>query len=98
MIDFVRGAGRSRILHHAPDGEVHGAWMAQELARHGYRISPGTLYPNLHRMEADGLPESRATVVSGPTRRVYVATEKGRQAPESARPLVRELAEELIGE
>jgi len=24
---------------------VHGAWMATELAKHGYRISSGSLYP-----------------------------------------------------
>ncbi|WP_235032707.1 helix-turn-helix transcriptional regulator [Actinacidiphila yanglinensis] len=25
--------------------------MAKELASHGYEISPGTLYPTLHRLE-----------------------------------------------
>jgi DNA-binding PadR family transcriptional regulator len=43
--EFQRGAVRPHILHHAAKEEIHGAWMTQELARHGYRISPGTLYP-----------------------------------------------------
>jgi PadR family transcriptional regulator len=29
--------------------------MARELERHGYKISPGMLYPTLHRLEAKGL-------------------------------------------
>src|SRR5262245_66609095 len=53
--EFQRGAIRVHILHHAAEGEIHGAWMSVELARHGYRISPGTLYPTLHGIEADGL-------------------------------------------
>ncbi|MGW8877627.1 PadR family transcriptional regulator [Streptomyces mirabilis] len=43
---------RLAILHHAAEEEIHGAWMTEELARHGYQISPGTLYPMLHRLEA----------------------------------------------
>lgn len=45
MRELLRGAIRLHILHHADLDEVHGAWMAEELAHHGYRISPGTLYP-----------------------------------------------------
>lgn len=55
MREFQRGAVRLHILHHAAEEEIHGAWMTVELARHGYQISPGTLYPTLHRLEADGL-------------------------------------------
>ncbi|MCZ1004132.1 helix-turn-helix transcriptional regulator [Streptomyces mirabilis] len=52
MREFRRGAVRLPILHHAAEEEIHGAWMTGELARHGCQISPGTLYPTLHRMEA----------------------------------------------
>ena len=41
---FWRGAVELHVLHHAAERELHGAWMAAELARHGYAISPGTLY------------------------------------------------------
>ena len=58
MREFLRGAVRLHILHHAAQGEVHGAWMARELAHHGYRISPGSLYPTLHKMETEGLLRS----------------------------------------
>lgn len=35
------------ILHHASKGEVTGSFMMEELKRHGYSVSPGTIYPLL---------------------------------------------------
>ncbi|GAA1571056.1 hypothetical protein GCM10009789_25780 [Kribbella sancticallisti] len=43
--------------------------MTVELARHGYRIFAGTLYPTLQRMQDEGLLTSRHDVVNGKTRR-----------------------------
>ncbi|KAB2591436.1 PadR family transcriptional regulator [Streptomyces arboris] len=98
MREFQRGAMRLHILHHAAEEEIHGAWMTEELARHGYRISPGTLYPTLHRLEADGLLASEQQVVDGRTRRVYRATEAGRTALAEDRRALRELAREVLGD
>ena len=42
------------ILHHAEEQGVYGQWMLEELHRHGYRLSPGTLYPLLARMARRG--------------------------------------------
>jgi tRNA-Thr(GGU) m(6)t(6)A37 methyltransferase TsaA len=92
---LLRGLVPVHVLHHAEAGDVHGAWMAAELARHGYSISPGTLYPLLHRMEQDGLLTSRAVVADGRARRSYRATATGRRILGDLRPLVAELAEEL---
>lgn len=96
MREFQRGAVRLHILHHADEQEIHGAWMTEELARHGYRISPGTLYPTLHRLEADGLLESHQQVVDGRTRRVYRATKAGRAALAEDRIALAELAREVL--
>jgi DNA-binding PadR family transcriptional regulator len=98
MREFLRGAVRLHILHHAAQGQVHGAWMATELAHHGYRISPGSLYPTLHKMEAQGLLRSSQLVVEGRSRRSYVATAKGRRALESTKYQLRELANEVLGD
>ncbi|WP_073952760.1 PadR family transcriptional regulator [Streptomyces kebangsaanensis] len=98
MREFQRGAVRLHILHHAAEEEIHGAWMTEELARHGYQISPGTMYPTLHRLEADGLLTSEQRVVDGRTRRVYRATEAGKQALEEDRRALEELARELLGD
>jgi DNA-binding PadR family transcriptional regulator len=95
--EFQRGAVRLHILHHAADAEVHGAWLTEELASHGYRISPGTLYPTLHRLEADGLLSSTQHVVDGRTRRVYRATAAGRRALAEDRNALAELAREVLG-
>ncbi|MFE4255523.1 PadR family transcriptional regulator [Streptomyces sp. NPDC056910] len=97
MREFQRGAVRLHILHHAAEEEIHGAWMTEELARHGYQISPGTLYPTLHRLEGDGLLTSEQQVVGGRTRRVYRATEAGRRALEEDRQALKELAREVLG-
>jgi DNA-binding PadR family transcriptional regulator len=96
--EFQRGAVRMHILHHAAEMEIHGAWMTEELARHGYQISPGTLYPTLHRLEADGLLTSKQRVVDGRARRVYRATKTGKAALAEDRKALAELAREVLGE
>jgi DNA-binding PadR family transcriptional regulator len=93
---FMRGAVQLHVLHHATEREVDGAWMSGELARHGHHISPGTLYPTLHRLEADGLLESRSTVAEGRHRRTYRATAAGRRALAEMRRALRELADEVL--
>lgn len=97
MREFQRGAVRLHILHHAAEQEIHGAWMTEELAGHGYKISPGTMYPTLHRLESDGLLVSEQRVVDGRTRRVYWATEAGKQALAADRRALKELAREVLG-
>ncbi|MDR7304622.1 PadR family transcriptional regulator [Haloactinomyces albus] len=100
MHEFQRGGGRSgcNILHHAAEEPIHGAWMARELASHGYEISPGTLHPTLHRLEADGLLVSEQQTVEGRMRRVYRATDAGREALAADRAALRELAGEVLGD
>ncbi|KZS57725.1 PadR family transcriptional regulator [Mycobacterium ostraviense] len=97
MSQFLRGAVRLHILHHAQLEPIHGAWMAAELAGHGYKISPGTLYPMLHRMQEDGLLTSRQHVVDGRARRVYEITDLGRAALAEERAALAELAAEILG-
>lgn len=99
MREFQRGAVRLHILHHAAredEAGVHGAWLTTELARHGYDISPGTLYPTLHRLEADRLLTSEQQVVDGRVRRVYRATPAGRTALDADRKALAELAREVL--
>lgn len=97
MREFQRGAVRLHILHHAAEHEIYGAWIAKELARHGHDISPGTLYPTLHRLEADGLLTSEQRVVDGRARRVYRVTQAGRRALREDRKALAELAREVLG-
>ena len=96
MRELMRAAVRLHILHHAAEEDIHGAWMSEELANHGYSISPGTLYPTLHRMEQDGLLVSRQEVVAGRPRRVYRATPAGASALAEGQRSVAELAAEIL--
>ena len=99
MLDVVRrfrqGAVAVHILHHAEEADVHGAWLMEELARHGHRLSPGTLYPLLHRLEDDRLLAGRDEVVDGRVLRRYRATPTGRKALAELRQVVAELADEV---
>ena len=96
MRELFRGAVFLHILHHASEEPIHGAWMSAELSRHGYDISPGTLYPTLHRMEADGLITSTTETVGGRVLRLYRATPAGVEALADGRRAVRELAAEVL--
>lgn len=95
--DLLSGLIRLHILHHAVEGELYGQWMIEELARHGYKLSPGTLYPMLHALERQGLLKSRTQGAGRRARRLYRATPKGRKALAAAKHRVRELFGELLG-
>jgi DNA-binding PadR family transcriptional regulator len=96
--DFRRGAVRLHVLYHAAEGEVSGAWLSEELARHGYRISPGTLYPLLHDLEETGLLASSGRVEAGRVLRFYTITDAGWETLDEARYALAELASELLGD
>jgi DNA-binding PadR family transcriptional regulator len=96
--ELQRGAVRLHILHHADRGPLNGPWMAEGLARHGYAISPGTLYPLLHRMEGEGLLRSTRRVVEQRSIREYGITPAGRKALRDGRRTLRELADEVLGD
>lgn len=96
MHELQRAAIVLHVLYHASEERIHGAWMSEELANHGYTLSPGTLYPTLHRMERDGLLVSEQIVVEGRSRRVYRTTAAGVQALQEGRRAVRELADEVF--
>ena len=94
--EFLRGVVPVHVLHHAAQEPVHGAWMSAELARHGYSISPGTLYPLLHRMQRAGLLTSSHSRVDGRVLRSYRATAEGRKVLARLRKLVGEAAGEIL--
>ena len=90
------GLIRLHILHHAAKDPIFGLGIIDELARHGYRLSPGTLYPILHGLERDGYLRSVEKRKGRIGRRLYRATSKGRQFLRDARGKVRELFAELV--
>jgi PadR family transcriptional regulator, regulatory protein PadR len=89
--ELLKGLIRLHILHHASKDEFYGQWMIHEPARHGYTLSPGTLYPMLHSLERSGYLKSREERLGRTFRRVYRATALGREANKIAKIQVREL-------
>ena len=96
--EFFLGFIKIHILYHASREPVFGAEMTHELARHGYRISPGTLYPTLHRLEEEGYLESTSRLVNGKIRKYYETTAEGGRVLAKARKRIRELVSEIISE
>lgn len=94
--DFYASLIRLHILHHACQGDVFGLWMIEELGRHGYKLSPGTMYPLLHSLEERGLLVSKEEREGNRYRKLYRATPAGRKALKAAKDKVRELFGELF--
>ena len=51
---FFGGFVRMHVLYHAVKEPIFGVEMMEELARHGYDVGAGTLYPMLHQLEEAG--------------------------------------------
>lgn len=96
--EFFLGFIKIHILYHASKEPIFGVEIAEELARHGYSISPGTLYPTLHRLEKEGYLESNSKVVGGKVRKYYQATAKGKLVLGQSKKKIRELVTEVIKE
>lgn len=94
--DLYGGLIRLHILHHACKEPVFGLWFIEELGRHGYKLSPGTLYPLLHGLEQKGYLRSTNERSGKSSRRMYQATPLGRKALAVARQKVSELFGELL--
>jgi PadR family transcriptional regulator PadR len=94
--DLLSGLIRLHVLHHAVEGELYGQWMIEELARHGYKLSAGTLYPMLKAMEKKGYLVSENRRDGRTARKFYRATPLGREALQIARGKVKELIGEMM--
>ena len=93
--EFLLAFWKVHILYHAADGRgVYGQWMLEELHRHGYRLSPGTLYPILARMAKRGwlrAPEPTRSKAA----RVYRLTPRGHDVLNQLRAALDELYGEV---
>ncbi len=92
--EFLLAFWKIHILHHAGEQGVYGQWMLEELHRHGYRLSPGTLYPILARMARHGWlrPVERQRSKAA---RVYRLTPKGRKVLKQVLAALDELSHEV---
>jgi PadR family transcriptional regulator PadR len=96
--DLYSGLIRLHILYHACREPIFGLGTSEKLSRHGCRISAGTLYPVLHRLQQKGYLRSSRARSGRWLRRVHRATPSGRKALEAAKEKARELFGELFEE
>ncbi len=92
---FFLGFIRLHIVYHASKEPIFGLDMIRELGRHGYELSPGTLYPILHTLEKEGYLASKKQVVGSKVRKYYQATTSGIKALRQAIIKVNELIGEI---
>jgi DNA-binding PadR family transcriptional regulator len=93
---FFHGFIRLHVLYHATKEPIYGAEIAEELIRHGYRLSQGTLYPTLHSLEELGYLRCEPQFVQGHRRKYYKATAAGRTVLAEARHKLQELVAEIL--
>jgi PadR family transcriptional regulator PadR len=94
--DVFLGFVRVHVLHHAAKERIFGVEMMDELKRHGYDISPGTLYPMLHALERGGVLVSTQEVVDGKLRKYYRTTKAGDVLLGKLRAKIGELVDEVL--
>jgi DNA-binding PadR family transcriptional regulator len=93
---FFLGFIKIHILHHAAQEPLYGLSLIEELRRHGYRLSPGTVYPILHGLTEAGYLVRKDQVVGGKMRKYYSATKSGRRALDQSRRQIVELVQEVV--
>jgi PadR family transcriptional regulator PadR len=97
--EILLGFWKVHILHHAAVHPIIGQWVLTELRRHGYDISPGTLYPLLKRLERNGWLRSEAAIGEAKRRRRYYhLTKRGAAVLDVLRETVIELHHEVVEE
>lgn len=90
------GIWKIHILHHAEARPVWGTWLLEELAEHGHRLSPGTLYPALARLERNGWLRRTGHPGHARARQTFGITPSGRRLLEQLRREVAELYKEVV--
>ena len=94
--ELFLGFIKIHILYHASKEAIFGVEIAKELSRHGYYLSPGTLYPTLHRLEGQGYLQQTSKVVGGKVRKYYTITSEGLEVLKEAVPKIQELVDEVL--
>ena len=84
------------ILYHAAKEDVFGIGLIEELGRHGYKLSPGTLYPTLAKMQQSGLLTCEHRTVQHKQRKYYKITCAGLELLDDVKVKLKELYEEVI--
>ena len=98
MIDkeFVRGFVKLYALWRASRAEVFGLEILREMNELGFTLSPGTVYPALHKLRSEGDVSVRRAIVNGKVRQCYRLTPKGRRELREVKSRLRVLVERVF--
>ena len=69
---------RVHVLYYASKAPFYGAWMLDELSKHGYDFGPSTIYPLLKEMTSSHILAVENKVIDGKQRKYYSITEEGK--------------------
>ena len=86
------------ILYHAANEKVYGLGLIEELGRHGYKLSPGTLYPTLAKMQQNSLLTATTKIVNHKQRKYYRITPTGLEQLDKLKIKIKELYTEVVKE
>jgi len=81
--EALKGHLDALVLATLEDGPLHGYAVIERLrgrSEGAFDLAEGTVYPVLHRLEAEGLLSSAWSDAAGRRRRVYRLTRRGRTA------------------
>jgi PadR family transcriptional regulator PadR len=99
--EMLKGHLDMIVLAALAAGPAHGYAIIQEIHRRSggaFELPEGTIYPALHRLEKNGLLDSRwTTAESGRRRRVYALNRRGRQALANHRAVWQRFADAIGG-
>lgn len=77
--DFLRGFVKLYALWRGSKPGAYGMAILREMHAVGFELSPGTLYPALQKLHAEGDIIWRKTAVAGRLRKSYRLTAKGKR-------------------
>lgn len=86
---------KMHILYHASKEEVFGIGLIEELGQHGYKLSPGTLYPTLAKRQKSGLLTCKCRTVQHKQRKYYRITRAGEELLDEVKEKLKELYDEI---
>lgn len=84
------------ILYHAANEKVYGLGLIEELGRHGYELSAGTLYPTLAKMQQSALLSCTTKIVNHKQRKYYRITPYGLKQLNRMKTKIEELHQEVV--
>lgn len=94
--EFLRGFVKLYALWRAFQGGVYGGEILEEMRELGFKLSPGTLYPTLHKLLREKDVSVSSRVIGGRRRKVYRLTPKGRRELDEVRERLKVLVTKVF--